>query len=297
MVNEPKERSVEVERPGRVHAADVPLLPLLPRVASENDEAAPSLPEVQVAVVEPRTAGEVDVPSRIIRESALTSRSLNALSDLAERLFWRLTIIADDHGRFDAEPAVLLARCFPLKVTALKLKSVTKARDELVSTGTIVLYQHKNSLLGYFPSWFDHQRTRETKSKYPDPPQSAATCGEMPQVAAWRREKGEGVKEKGEEEATPTVSAQDILEAWERVCVPRGLAAVREFTETRRKKLGLRVREHPSFEWWDELFRRIAASGFLLGNGTKGWKVSFDWLIDNDTNVVKVLEGRYGHGR
>jgi hypothetical protein len=39
--------------------------------------------------------------------------------------------------------------------------------------------------------------------------------------------------------------------------------------------------------------RRAAATPFLAGAGTRGWRASFDWLIANDTNLRKVIEGIY----
>lgn len=89
------------------------------------------------------------------------------------------------------------------------------------------------------------------------------------------------------------VTVPEILEAWRRVCVPLGASDVRELTATRVRKLKIRIREHPRFDWWDELFSKITASRFLFGNGTRGWRVTLDWLIENDANAVKVLEGRY----
>jgi len=37
-----------------------------------------------------------------------------------------------------------------------------------------------------------------------------------------------------------------------------------------------------------------SATAFLRGEGGKGWRASFDWLIENDTHVAEVLEGKYG---
>jgi hypothetical protein len=39
--------------------------------------------------------------------------------------------------------------------------------------------------------------------------------------------------------------------------------------------------------------RRAAATPFLCGAGPAGWRANFDWVVANDTNYVKVLEGRY----
>jgi hypothetical protein len=42
-----------------------------------------------------------------------------------------------------------------------------------------------------------------------------------------------------------------------------------------------------------EAVRKAAATPFCLGLNDRGWKADFDWLIANDTNAAKVIEGRY----
>jgi len=64
------------------------------------------------------------VPNRIIKESICTSDTLDQLSPEEERLFYRLLVQADDFGRFDGRPAVVLAACFPLKVHEITLDQV-----------------------------------------------------------------------------------------------------------------------------------------------------------------------------
>jgi hypothetical protein len=45
-----------------------------------------------------------------------------------------------------------------------------------------------------------------------------------------------------------------------------------------------------------EAVTRAAATPFLCGEGPAGWRANFDWLIANDTNYLKVIEGRYDAG-
>lgn len=113
------------------------------------------------------------MPNRIIRESARTSPSLDLLSDFAERFFWRLTTIADDFGRFDANARVLLAAAFPLRVATMKPFRIEAALEELVSAGIVILYEVGARLYGYFVAWAKHQRIRNSVSKHPDPPEGA----------------------------------------------------------------------------------------------------------------------------
>ena len=56
------------------------------------------------------------VPTRILREGILDSRAVNALSEPEEILYRRLMSIVDDHGRCEADPDLIRARCFPLQL-------------------------------------------------------------------------------------------------------------------------------------------------------------------------------------
>lgn len=120
------------------------------------------------------------MPDRIIRESSLNSPSLAQLSHGAERLFWRITVVADDSGRFDANPLVLKARCFPLLVDQIKTADVAKWMSEL-SRECIQIYTVNGRQCGAFRNWSKYQRVYGNKSKFPDPP---AECGESPQIPA-----------------------------------------------------------------------------------------------------------------
>ena len=44
-----------------------------------------------------------------------------------------------------------------------------------------------------------------------------------------------------------------------------------------------------------EVFDRLERSDFC--KGSTGWKATFDWLMSNDSNWVKVMEGNYDNRR
>jgi hypothetical protein len=93
----------------------------------------------------------------------------------------------------------------------------------------------------------------------------------------------------------PTVSVKDFSESWNR-CFTGKLPAIRlPLSESRYRKLKLRLKEHPTEQFWTEVFSAIAASDFLMGRNGSDWRVSFDWLIDNDKNCLKVAEGNYAN--
>jgi hypothetical protein len=70
------------------------------------------------------------------------------------------------------------------------------------------------------------------------------------------------------------------------------LAEVKSFSRGRMLKCEARAKEITEDEFRDAV--SIAASTpFCCGENDRGWRVDFDWLIENDRNLVKVREGRY----
>ena len=63
-------------------------------------------------------------------------------------------------------------------------------------------------------------------------------------------------------------------------------------TDSRKAKLRTRWADDTFSEGWPRIIEKIRNSPFLLGDPGP-WKVTFDWLIANDKNFVKVLEGNY----
>jgi hypothetical protein len=54
------------------------------------------------------------MPTRIIREGILTSERVDKLSERAELFYRRLMSVADDYGRYFANPANLRVNCYPV---------------------------------------------------------------------------------------------------------------------------------------------------------------------------------------
>ena len=139
------------------------------------------------------------MPNRIIKESICDSEKLAALSDFEFRLWVGLITQADDAGRGDARPAIIKGHVFPFR-DRLSIKDIDAALQELAAKGCVSLYKVDGRPYFWFPGWVKHQRVRDCKPKYPGPedadatpqpgddipPQSAASCGELPQAAASR---------------------------------------------------------------------------------------------------------------
>ncbi len=66
-----------------------------------------------------------------------------------------------------------------------------------------------------------------------------------------------------------------------------------ELTEERKAKAKSRIKRHPDKEWWEKVFKKADLVCIPGKDGKGDWSPTFDWLINNDTNPVKILEGNY----
>lgn len=257
------------------------------------------------------------MPRRFISDSCRTSANLNRVSSDAERLFWRLVSVADDYGRFEAAPAVVKANAVPLLRWA-ESKVMTLMR-ELAEQKLIAVYPAGDKAVGLFRTWERYQGPpRAKRSRFADP--SEFICAQLhadvlvsvfvfasvsaSDLSSACAEVGGAVIElpgggktpaasEGGSSGEQPLSPDELAEAWNEICVPLGLARVMEVRGSRREKATRRLREHPALGYWRGVFSAIKSQGFLLGKGKGSWRASFDWLVENDVNATKVIEGRY----
>lgn len=81
------------------------------------------------------------------------------------------------------------------------------------------------------------------------------------------------------------------VDTFNRLC-PQ-LPRVTTCNQSRRRKLRARLTEMGGLDAWVTLCNRMSASRFLTGAGGGSWRATFDWLLTNDTNWRRVLEGNY----
>lgn len=80
---------------------------------------------------------------------------------------------------------------------------------------------------------------------------------------------------------------------WNHYANQLGLAKIKAVTESRKKKIKARLKIDKDFaKNFAEATKTVETSDFLKGVNSN-WKISFDWLIENDKNYMKVLEGNY----
>lgn len=122
------------------------------------------------------------MPNRVIKESLCTSEKISSLTDFEFRLWIGLITQADDAGRGDARSAIIKGRVFPLR-DRLTVKDIDASLQALAAKGCVSLYTVDGKPYFWFPGWAKHQRVRDCKPKYPEPP-ADTFCGSLPQPAA-----------------------------------------------------------------------------------------------------------------
>jgi len=105
---------------------------------------------------------------RYLFESITGSESLNKLSPMAEVLFYRLMVKADDFGRYSADPELVLPNCFPRKARVMEIKEIAGCLAEL-AVDEIDIYTVDGKEYLQFRNWTRFQRVRAKTSKYPGP--------------------------------------------------------------------------------------------------------------------------------
>ena len=109
------------------------------------------------------------MPNRLIKESICTSEDLNKLSPMAEILFYRLIVKADDYGAYYGNVAIVKSNCFPLKSDEITCEQVQSWLSELEDAGLIDKYRAEDRDYIQFHKWKTHQQIRAKKRKFPEP--------------------------------------------------------------------------------------------------------------------------------
>lgn len=96
-------------------------------------------------------------------------------------------------------------------------------------------------------------------------------------------------KEKNERHSgAPAPSA--LFDLWNKII---DKPKARDFTASREKKCRARLKEK-TLEEWEAIFQRLKNTPFCNGNNKSGWSADLDWIIANDNNNVRLMEGFYG---
>jgi len=251
------------------------------------------------------------MPNRIIRDGILSSESVDAL-DFAEEVFYRrLQSVADDHGRFYANPKLIRAACYPLRLDRVSDDDVISWMKGCAAAGLVDIYVGTDGKK-YIQIIKFGQRV-QARSKFPDP-SNDVIHGDSPLPTVENRLGGGVVGDVGEgvlvtpngvtrpnssdppQPSTSNCPAQRIVDLYHEK-LPE-LPRCEKLTQTRRGYLQQRWREDlETLDDWAAFFTDVRKSDFLMGkkpgrDGRPPFRADLEWLT-KPANYAKFIEGKY----
>jgi hypothetical protein len=111
-----------------------------------------------------------------------------------------------------------------------------------------------------------------------------ASVKEMPEIKEQRMTVASFISDKRPDFIEP------YMDLWNLSVKKYGLSQVENISTGRQNKFKTRIRED-SFDFI-KILTEINTSDYLQGK-TKDWKADWDWIFENDTNYIKIIEGKY----
>jgi len=122
--------------------------------------------------------------------------------------------------------------------------------------------------------------------KHSGKPQQQAAAGAKGGNVRWAKERARNAA------AGLPVQAQEAVVEYAATAARLGLQPMQLLTPERAAALNERLKEAGGLEGWKTALAKVEKSGFLRGEGKRGWKPDFDW-ITAPINFAKLMEGYY----
>ena len=71
------------------------------------------------------------------------------------------------------------------------------------------------------------------------------------------------------------------------------MPTARKLSDSRRRHIKARWKEEKELDVFRECFEKAEKSEFMSGENKRSWIASLDWIIKNNNNFNKILEGAY----
>lgn len=222
---------------------------------------------------------------RLIHQSIWSSYEIKKCS-FRQRILWIGIILeSDDYGFLKGDCGLLRSKIFPYD--DLRNADVTEDLKEFVSLGLIESFEIDKDHYVRIKNFERYQNLHSVKKL---PSKIAPLYNKH--VLKLADSNKDSVKEIDNESYNKF--EVEIVDYWnDFVKVHPVLSSVIRVSVERRTHLKNRFLDKHFKESYKEVIDKISKSRFLLGNNERSWKVFFDWLIQNETNYLKVLEGRY----
>ena len=237
------------------------------------------------------------MPNRIIKESICTSETIDQLSWFEEVLFYRLIVSCDDYGLYDARPAIIKGRLFPLK--NVTVSQISEALHKLSTVGIAKLYEVDGRPYLQLTTWANHQQIRSKKSKFPSPESACnqlisddSNCPRNPIQSESNSNPNPNPETRTRAEAEEQTPLQEIYDLYNTICKDKLRPVSNGMNYQRERRVMILWREYRDLSVFRKAFETAAGSDFLTGGGKNGWKADFDWITVQE-HFANILEGKY----
>ena len=225
---------------------------------------------------------------RYLKPDFFKDEDLKELKFVTRLVFQGLWIQADKKGRGEDRPERLKVEIMPYDKVDID-KEMAKLAQKKKHSGKPFIVRYTINEQKYYQilEWAKHQKPHNTEreSIIPTPNNEQVTVKEPLNNGYETTLKG---MEKGMEKG---VDCNVYMDKWNTLLPTK----VRDLTSSRREHLQARIKEKNFTENFDLICQKISSSEFLMGKNERKWKATFDWIIKNDTNYIKILEDRYGN--
>ena len=233
----------------------------------------------------------------MIKPEFWTSETLARVSRESRLTFIGIWNHCDDYGVILNSPRRILGDVYPVDESVSE-KDIKNEIGELLKEELLVnsIYNNKNYLI--IRAWKEHQKVDRPSTRFFIPPEKIGGIVNDSRVS---RECGSSVsmlKEKEKEKEKVEVERESLskkdyaffMDRWNKNLLPKIL----KLTDTRINKIKARLKKDGDFEKHFEIcIEKIKQSSFLQGENNNSWKATFDWLIENESNYMKVIEDNY----
>ena len=174
-----------------------------------------------------------------------------------------------------------------------------RARQRLNDDGVIGYQKGTTRTAGKYYYSNDWSTTNTNRRLIEDQSKTNSGLIEIPIAVPYIRHRQELDKDKSILDTDVSMSSRDdvpykeIVSLYNSIC--KSYKPVSKLTDKRKAHIRARWSEYKSLDKFKAVFESMEKSHFLKGDNNRGWQADFDWMMKNESNFLKILEGKYAN--
>jgi hypothetical protein len=252
------------------------------------------------------------VRARNIKPGFFVNEDLAEIDASGRLLFIGLWCLADREGKLEDRPKRIKGEIF--RFDGISSQEVDALLNQLHEFQLIIRYEVDGVRFIQIPNFLKHQRPHynEKPSSIPNPlptkVESACDQGDNEGARKGGALRSDSLNPDSlnpdyrskdlstAEPPTPSFSVQDLAILWNENAPPELAKVNLPFKRPPKTMAKMRdaIKRNHDRRWWERVLLKTRDSPFLLGVNDRGWKASFDFMIEN---AEVILDGKYDGGK